>query len=69
MASGVHNNLTHLPPFRHHIHLYCLKNLLRFIQPAQRMRKVGGISTAELNVLEREFLRMIEWRLTVSLCP
>jgi hypothetical protein len=31
--------------------------------------KVGGISTGELNVLEREFLRMIEWRLTVSLCP
>ena len=29
--------------------------------------KVGGISTAELNVLEREFLSMIEWRLTVSL--
>ncbi|KAF9793177.1 cyclin-domain-containing protein [Thelephora terrestris] len=28
--------------------------------------KVGGISTAELNVLEREFLRMIEWRLTCN---
>jgi len=28
--------------------------------------KVGGISTDELNVLEREFLRMIEWRLTCN---
>lgn len=31
--------------------------------------KVGGISIAELNVLEREFLRMIDWRLTVSNPP
>jgi len=29
--------------------------------------KVGGISTTELNVLEREFLKMIEWRLTCNL--
>ena len=33
--------------------------------------KVGGIPVAELNVLEREFLRMIDWNLTVSTssCP
>ncbi len=29
--------------------------------------KVGGIPVAELNVLEREFLRMIDWKLTVSI--
>ena len=29
--------------------------------------KVGGIPVTELNVLEREFLRMIDWNLTVSL--
>lgn len=29
--------------------------------------KVGGIPLAELNVLEREFLRMIDWKLTVSI--
>lgn len=28
--------------------------------------KVGGISIAELNILEREFLRMIDWRLTCT---
>ena len=28
--------------------------------------KVGGIPVTELNVLEREFLRMINWNLTVS---
>lgn len=28
--------------------------------------RVGGIPPSELNVLEREFLRMIDWRLTVS---
>jgi len=28
--------------------------------------KVGGISVAELNILEREFLRMIDWRLTCT---
>jgi len=28
--------------------------------------KVGGISKTELNVLEREFLRMIDWRLTCT---
>lgn len=27
--------------------------------------KVGGISVSELNLLEREFLSMIDWRLTV----
>jgi hypothetical protein len=31
--------------------------------------KVGGISVAELNALEREFLRAIDWRLTVSPSP
>ena len=29
--------------------------------------KVGGIPVGELNMLEREFLRMIDWTLTVSL--
>jgi hypothetical protein len=29
--------------------------------------KVGGISLSELNLLEREFLALIDWRLTVSL--
>ncbi|CCM00063.1 uncharacterized protein FIBRA_02090 [Fibroporia radiculosa] len=29
--------------------------------------KVGGIPVTELNMLEREFLRMIEWQLTVSI--
>lgn len=28
--------------------------------------KVGGISITELNMLEREFLLAIDWRLTVS---
>jgi len=28
--------------------------------------KVGGISVGELNVLEREFLRMIEWTITCT---
>ncbi|OBZ67091.1 Nuc-1 negative regulatory protein preg [Grifola frondosa] len=28
--------------------------------------KVGGIPVAELNMLEREFLRMIDWRLTCT---
>ena len=27
--------------------------------------RVGGIPVGELNMLEREFLRMIDWRLTV----
>lgn len=29
--------------------------------------RVGGIPVGELNMLEREFLRMIDWRLTVTL--
>ena len=29
--------------------------------------RVGGIPVGELNLLEREFLRMIDWRLTVRL--
>ncbi|KAF9528549.1 cyclin-domain-containing protein [Crepidotus variabilis] len=29
--------------------------------------KVGGVTVTELNMLEREFLAMIEWRLTVSI--
>ena len=28
--------------------------------------KVGGIPLAELNMLEREFLKVIKWNLTVS---
>src|SRR5882762_4008361 len=28
--------------------------------------KVGGITVTELNMLEREFLQVIDWRLTVS---
>jgi hypothetical protein len=28
--------------------------------------KVGGITVTELNMLEREFLQAIDWRLTVS---
>lgn len=31
--------------------------------------KVGGITVSELNVLEREFLSAIDWRLTVSSIP
>ncbi|KAI8975811.1 cyclin-domain-containing protein [Trametes punicea] len=31
--------------------------------------KVGGIPLGEFNVLERELLRMIDWRLTVSIFP
>lgn len=30
---------------------------------------MGGIPVGELNMLEREFLRMIHWRLTVSTLP
>lgn len=30
--------------------------------------KIGGIKLAELNVLEREFLSSLEWRLIVSFC-
>lgn len=29
--------------------------------------RVGGIPVGELNLLEREFLRMIDWRLTVRI--
>lgn len=28
--------------------------------------RVGGISLVELNMLEKEFLNIIDWRLTVS---
>lgn len=31
--------------------------------------KVGGITVGELNLLEREFLRMTEWKLMVSIFP
>jgi hypothetical protein len=31
--------------------------------------KVGGITVGELNLLEREFLRMTEWKLMVSVFP
>lgn len=31
--------------------------------------KVGGITVAELNMLEKEFLGVIDWRLFVSLPP
>jgi hypothetical protein len=32
----------------------------------QHYAKVGGISVAELNLLEREFLQATQWRLMVS---
>ena len=34
--------------------------------PNHLYAKVGGIPMTELNTLEREFLRMIDWRLVVS---
>lgn len=42
------------------------KALSDAIRPNTLYAKVGGIPVAELNVLEREFLQMIDWRLTVS---
>lgn len=35
--------------------------------PNHLYAKVGGIPMTELNTLEREFLRMIDWRLVVSI--
>jgi hypothetical protein len=32
-----------------------------------RYAKVGGVSLIEMNVLEKEFLRVLDWRLTVRL--
>ncbi|KAK7035219.1 Pho80p cyclin [Paramarasmius palmivorus] len=42
------------------------KGLCDVFCPNSLYAKVGGISISELNVLEREFLQMIDWRLTVS---
>uniref|UniRef100_A0A0W0FER3 Putative cyclin-domain-containing protein n=1 Tax=Moniliophthora roreri TaxID=221103 RepID=A0A0W0FER3_MONRR len=40
------------------------KGLCDVFCPNSLYAKVGGISLPELNVLEREFLQMIDWRLT-----
>ena len=42
------------------------KGLCDVFCPNNLYAKVGGISVTELNVLEREFLAMIDWRLMVS---
>lgn len=42
------------------------KGLCDAFCPNNLYAKVGGISVTELNVLEREFLAMIDWRLMVS---
>ena len=45
------------------------KGLCDAFCPNNLYAKVGGISVTELNVLEREFLAMIDWRLMVSRKP
>jgi Cyclin len=45
------------------------KGLCDAFCPNNLYAKVGGISITELNVLEREFLAMIDWRLMVSTEP
>ncbi|KAL4253517.1 Cyclin PHO80-like protein [Abortiporus biennis] len=42
------------------------KALSDAIRPNTLYAKVGGIPVSELNTLEREFLRMIDWRLTCT---
>lgn len=42
------------------------KGLCDTFCPNHLYAKVGGISVTELNILEREFLSMIDWRLMVS---
>ena len=42
------------------------KGLCDAFCPNNLYARVGGISVTELNVLEREFLAMIDWRLMVS---
>ncbi|TCD63765.1 hypothetical protein EIP91_004980 [Steccherinum ochraceum] len=42
------------------------KALCDVMCPNTLYAKVGGIPVGELNMLEREFLRMIEWRLTCT---
>ena len=42
------------------------KGLCDTFCPNKFYARVGGISVSELNLLEREFLHMIDWRLTVS---
>jgi hypothetical protein len=42
------------------------KGLCDAFCPNNLYARVGGISLSELNVLEREFLQMIDWRLMVS---
>ena len=44
----------------------CSKGLCDTFCTNSLYARVGGIPVSELNVLEREFLRMIDWRLTVS---
>jgi hypothetical protein len=45
------------------------KGLCDAFCPNTLYAKVGGISVTELNLLEREFLQAIEWRLMVSRFP
>lgn len=44
----------------------CSKGLCDTFCTNSLYARVGGIPVSELNVLEREFLAMIDWRLTVS---
>ena len=44
----------------------CSKGLCDTFCTNSLYARVGGIPVTELNVLEREFLNMIDWRLTVS---
>ena len=44
----------------------CSKGLCDSYCPNNVYAKVGGVSVVELNLLEREFLSMIDWRLMVS---
>jgi hypothetical protein len=44
----------------------CSKGLCDTFCTNSLYARVGGIPVSELNVLEREFLCMIDWRLTVS---
>ncbi|KAG6375431.1 cyclin-domain-containing protein [Boletus reticuloceps] len=44
----------------------CSKGLCDIFCTNSLYARVGGIPVSELNVLEREFLRMIDWRLTCT---
>ena len=39
-----------------------------FVDAAEHYSRVGGITLGEMNLLEKEFLTIIDWRLTVSVC-